>query len=180
MATTNNSTALDFNAIKTNLKTHFKSKSEFASYDFEATGLSNILDVLAYNTHYNGLIANFAINETFLDTAFQYNNIIRHGRILGYKNQGRPSTYGQVALYILVPASSVALGPDDDYIPILRRGSRFTSQSGLNFVLTDNVDFSAPQNETVVLEQMLPPAPQHSMLSKHSAMLYPVIFHSNK
>ena len=60
MATNITSTQLDFENIKTSLKTFLKQKSEFSDYDFEASGLNNILDVLAYNTHYNGLIANFA------------------------------------------------------------------------------------------------------------------------
>ena len=64
MATNITSTQLDFENIKSSLKTFFEAKSEFADYDFEASGLNNILDVLAYNTHYNGLIANFALNES--------------------------------------------------------------------------------------------------------------------
>ena len=56
MATTIKSTALDFTAIKNNLKTFLADKDEFADYNFEASGLSNILDVLAYNTHYNASI----------------------------------------------------------------------------------------------------------------------------
>ena len=51
MATTINSTSLDFDAIKNNLKTFLANKEEFSDYNFEASGLSNILDVLAYNTH---------------------------------------------------------------------------------------------------------------------------------
>ena len=57
MATTIKSTALDFNNIKSNLKTFLANKQEFKDYNFEAAGLSNILDVLAYNTHVNALIA---------------------------------------------------------------------------------------------------------------------------
>ena len=60
------SSDLDFDTIKSNLKTFLQAKSEFSDYDFEASGLNNILDVLAYNTHINGLTANFAINESFL------------------------------------------------------------------------------------------------------------------
>ena len=116
----------------------------------EASFGSLMLDAVAYVGDQLSFYLDYNVNETFLDTAFQYNNILRHGRILGYKNQGRPSTYGQVALYILVPASTVGIGPNTDYIPVLRRGSRFTSQNGLNFVLTENVDFAAPRNETVV------------------------------
>ena len=61
MATSIKSTALDFNNIKANLKTYLKQQDEFSDYDFEASGLSNILDVLAYNTHINGLIANMSL-----------------------------------------------------------------------------------------------------------------------
>ena len=69
MVTTIESTALDFSNIKANLKTYLKKQDEFTDYDFEASGLSNILDVLAYNTHINGLIANMSLNESFLGTA---------------------------------------------------------------------------------------------------------------
>ena len=62
MASTIQSSDLDFNNIKANLTAYFRQQSEFADYDFEASCLSNILDVLAYNTHINGLIANFALN----------------------------------------------------------------------------------------------------------------------
>ena len=64
MATTISSTNLDFAQIRESLKTYFERSSEFADYDFEGAALSNLLDVLAHNTHYNGLIANFALNES--------------------------------------------------------------------------------------------------------------------
>jgi len=78
------STDLDFNRIKEQLKTHFLASDEFADYDFEASGLSNILDVLAYNTHYNGLIANFALNESFLTTAQLRSSVLAISESLGY------------------------------------------------------------------------------------------------
>lgn len=58
MATTIKSTQLDFDTIKSKLKEYLKQQAEFQDYDFEASGLSNILDVLAYNTHFTGLNAN--------------------------------------------------------------------------------------------------------------------------
>ena len=84
MATTINSSDLNFDDIKTSLKTYFASKSEFADYDFEGSGLSNILDVLAYNTHMNGLIANFALNESFLPTAQLRTSLVNHSLLFGY------------------------------------------------------------------------------------------------
>ena len=84
MATTIKSTNLDFTSIKNNLKTFLAQQDEFADYNFEASGLSNVLDVLAYNTHYNGLIANFALNESFLGTAQLRSSLVSLAEGIGY------------------------------------------------------------------------------------------------
>jgi len=115
----------------------------------EASFGSLMLDAVAYVGDQLSFYLDYNVNESFLDTAYQHNNVLRHGRILGYKSTGRPSTFGRVALFLLVPASSTGLGPDTDYIPILKKGTRFTSTTGLNFVLTENVDFAAVRNRTV-------------------------------
>ena len=109
-----------------------------------------MLDAVAYVGDQLSFYLDYNVNETFLDTAYQYGNVVRQGRILGYKNTGRPSTYGKVALYVLVPASPTGLGPQTSYIPTLKRGTRFTSQNGLSFVLTENLDFADPKNPVVV------------------------------
>ena len=61
-------TDLDFDTIKTNLKTYLQAQAEFTDYDFEASGLSVLLDILAYNTHYNAYYLNMVANEAFMDT----------------------------------------------------------------------------------------------------------------
>lgn len=84
MATTIKSTALDFDNIKNNLKNYLANKDEFADYNFEASGLSNILDVLAHNTHMNALIANFALNESYLPTAQLRSSAVSLAEGIGY------------------------------------------------------------------------------------------------
>jgi hypothetical protein len=84
MATTIRSTALDFDTIKNNLKTYLAAKEEFTDYNFEASGLSNILDVLAYNTHINALVANFALNESYLSTAQLRSSVVSLSEGIGY------------------------------------------------------------------------------------------------
>jgi len=84
MATNIQSTQLDFATIKNSLKTYLAQQTEFTDYNFEASGLSNILDVLAHNTHFNGLIANFALNESFLNTAQLRSSVVSHAESLGY------------------------------------------------------------------------------------------------
>ena len=69
---------LDFDSIKQNLKDYLKQQSEFTDYDFEGSGLSVLLDVLAYNTHYNAYYLNMVANESFLDTAILRESVISH------------------------------------------------------------------------------------------------------
>ena len=77
-------TELDFDGIKSNLKTYLKGQTEFTDYDIEGSGMSVLLDTLAYNTHYNAFMANMAANEMFLDTAVKRNSVTSHAKSLGY------------------------------------------------------------------------------------------------
>ena len=100
MATNITSTQLDFDNIKNKLKTYFAQQDEFSDYDFEASGLSNLLDVLAYNTHFNGLIANFALNEAFLTTAQLRSSVLSHAESLGYTPRSKTSSIAYLNLQI--------------------------------------------------------------------------------
>lgn len=77
-------TELDFDTIKSNLKTFLKQQSTFTDYDFEGSGLSVLLDILAYNTHYNAYYLNMVANEAFLDTALLRDSVVSHAKSLGY------------------------------------------------------------------------------------------------
>ena len=77
-------TDVDFDTIKTNLKTYLKGQTQFTDYDFDGSGLSVLLDVLAYNTHYNAFMANMLANEMFLDTAVKRNSVVSHAKAMGY------------------------------------------------------------------------------------------------
>jgi len=98
MTTNIESTQLDFQQIKQRLKTYLASDDQFQDYNFEASGLSNILDVLAYNTHFNGLIANFALNEAFLNTAQLRSSVVSHAQGLGYSPRSKTSAQATVNL----------------------------------------------------------------------------------
>ena len=100
MASSIQSTQLDFINIKNKLKTYLAQQPEFTDYNFEASGLSNILDVLAYNTHFNGLIANFALNESFLTTSQLRSSVVSHAEALGYTPRSKTSAIGYVNVQI--------------------------------------------------------------------------------
>jgi len=116
----------------------------------EASFGAMMIDAVAYVGDQMSLHLDYNINETFLDTSYQLGNVLRHGRVLGYKDPGRPSTFGEVAVYVMIPANSSGMGPDTAYIPIMSRGTSFTSSTGLSFVLTENIDFADSKHDVVV------------------------------
>ena len=75
---------LDFINIKQNLKSFLQSQTQFQDYDFEGSGLSILLDILSYNTHYMAYLANMSTNELYLDSADIRNNIVSLAKMLGY------------------------------------------------------------------------------------------------
>ena len=100
MATTIKSADLDFNAIKNSLKSHLIQSGEFNDYNFEGSALSSLLDVLAYNTHQNALVANYALNESFLSTAQMRSSLVGLAGGLGYTVNSRTAAYAVVNLWI--------------------------------------------------------------------------------
>ena len=69
-------TELDFDAIKNNLKTYLQSQDVLKDYNYEGSALSTLLDILAYNTHYNAYYLNTVANELFLDTAARRSSVV--------------------------------------------------------------------------------------------------------
>ncbi len=163
MSTTIRSTELDFQKIKENLKTYLKGTGEFNDYDFEASGISNILDVLAYNTHYNALEANFALNESFLVTAQLRPSVVSLAESLGYIPDSKKSseipisfsvnlvgTSGTRENYTLQPGDLVLRGERDnkDYTFSNRDAIKANRNDGIyNFFPT-----SSPDDSIIVYE----------------------------
>lgn len=102
MANTNIQIAdLDFASIKNNLITYLKGQPTFKDYNFSGSGLSVLLDLLAYNTQYNAYYLNMVGNEMFLDTALLRNSVVSHAKLLNYtpKSNIAPSAIINVAVY---------------------------------------------------------------------------------
>ena len=146
-----NYTNRDFASIRDDLMQIAERLYPDSFQDFsEGSFGSMMLDAVAYVGDQLSFYLDYNVNETFLDTAYQTNNIIRHGRILGYKNTGVSSTYGQAAFFVLIPASSTGMGPASSYFPVLKRGSTFSADNGNSYVLTENIDFGDPSLPMVV------------------------------
>jgi hypothetical protein len=124
MATTNKRIKigeLGFDGIKDNLKDYLKAQTQFQDYNFEGSGLSVLLDVLAYNTHYNALYTNLAVNEMFLDSASKRNSVVSIAKMLGYLP--RSSRAAQATVNIQITPTSVTPPP----FLVLDAGTAFTT-----------------------------------------------------
>lgn len=92
---------LNFNDIKSNLKNYLKGKPEFLDYDFEASTLSRILDILAYNTYYASYYLNMVGNEMYLDSATLRQNVVSRAKELGYTPASMKSAYTDLTITII-------------------------------------------------------------------------------
>lgn len=138
-----NTSDLDFNDIKSKLKTYLRNSGEFDDYDFNTSGLSNILDVLAYNTHINALTANLSINESFLSTSQLRASVVGHADTLGYAPKSRTAARATVNVKITVPSPAPATFT-------LARGSEFTASIddiGYRFFTTESYTVSSTTGE---------------------------------
>ena len=102
-----------------------------------------------------GVILSFYLdyqaNESFLDTAAEFENILKIGKQVGFKFLNTNSSTGIATFYINVPAATYALGPDLSYAPVLKKGSSFSTKSGAKFILNQDVRFDNPRNETTTI-----------------------------
>lgn len=86
-------TELDFDEIKKNLVDYFKnSETGFTDWDFEGSNLNTFIDILAYNTHYNAMLAHMAVNESFIDSAQLRSSVVSAAKLLGYVPRSRSAS----------------------------------------------------------------------------------------
>ena len=141
MATKLEISELDFDGIKSNLKTFLSQQNEFTDYDFEGSGMSTLLDVLAYNTHYLGYNANMLANEMYLDSADLRSSVVSLAKQVGYTPTS--CTSATATLDVLVnPASGASL--------TMSRGTKFTTTvDGQSYSFVNNADVSITPTDGV-------------------------------
>jgi len=144
-------TARDFESIKNSLVEYARRYYPDTFKDFnEASFGALMLDTVAYVGDIMSFYLDYQANESFLDTAIEYKNIAKLAKQLGYKYESTPSSTGEVAFHVLIPANAAGTAPDETYYPILRRGSSMSSQDQTKYILVEDVDFANPNNEIVV------------------------------
>ena len=137
-------TELDFDQIKQNLKDYFKrTNSEFKDWDFEGSSLDNLLDVLAYNTHYNAINAHMAMNESFLDSAQLRSNVVSRAKLLGYTPKSKQAAKAEIEMVLPRLANS----NQGEYT--LNEGTQFSATlDGTEYIFQTIEDVTASHSAT--------------------------------
>ena len=123
-----NYTSRDFDSIRADLEEYAKRYYSETYKDFTQAGFGSLmLDTVSYIGDILSFYLDYQANESFLDTAMEYTNVVRLAREMGFKLNPNASSYGLVTFYIKVPASSTSLGPDYNYAPVLKAGSELSA-----------------------------------------------------
>ena len=141
MATKLEISELDFDGIKANLKNFLSQQDEFRDYDFEGSGMSVLLDILAYNTHYMGFNANMLANEMFLDSADIRASVVSKAKQVGYTPTSATSSQAKIDV-VVNDATGASL--------TMARGTQFsTTVDGTSYNFVNNADISITPSDGV-------------------------------
>jgi hypothetical protein len=158
---------LDFMTIRENLKTFLRSQDAFADYDFEGSGMAVLLDLLAYNTHYQAFYLNMIANEMFLDSAQLRESVLSHGKLVKYIPNSKQGALSRLNLTVTPSESenqetasltiekyTKLLGTDIDGInyPFVALYSNTASKSGGSFAFSN---VFVKQGEVVTLQYLM-------------------------
>ena len=137
---------LDFEDIKAALKDYMRAQTEFTDYDFEGSALSNLIDVLAYNTYYTAFNTNMVVNELFIDSATLRDNVVALAKQLGYtpKSITAPTAYISFTVTYDNPTTDTEL--------FLKKGSGFTATydgTVYQYVVTEDAKAQVSNDQAV-------------------------------
>jgi len=141
-------TDLDFDGIKSSLKTYLRGQTRFSDYDFEGSALSILIDILAYNTHMGALYTNLAINEAFLDSASKRDSVVSKAKELGYTPTSAKSARAIVNINLRWTGQLIDL-PSVLTIPRYTKFTTTVDSSAYTFYTLDTYSVSQPENGTV-------------------------------
>ena len=133
-------TSADFETIKRDLTNYAKKYYPNTFKDFTDAGFGSLMiDSVAYVGDILSFYLDYQANETFIENAAEFNNVLKLAKQMGFKFQNNPSSNTILTFFILVPANSTGTAPDSNYIPILKQGTTVRSDAGGLFVLDEDI-----------------------------------------
>ena len=134
-------TDLEFDTIKSNLKSYLSAQTQFVDYDFEGSGMSVLIDMLAYNTHYTGYYANMLGNEMFMDSSSLRDSVVSHAKHLNVIPTSVKTPTAKLNFTFTPTGTPTAL--------TIAKNTQFTSSvDGISYTFVTNTTTSVPRSTT--------------------------------
>ena len=132
--------SLEFDQIKQNLKEFLKGQSQFSDYDFDGSNMSVLLDVLAFNTHYNALYTNMALNEVYLDSASRRDSVVSLAAGLGYTPRSHRASRAVVSFTL------AGVNDPPAFATIPKGTSFYGTKDSVRYTFYTIKEYTAPRN----------------------------------
>lgn len=137
---------LDPNTLKESLISYLRNQDQFNDYDFTASNMNVLLDLLSVNTFKNAFFLNMIASEAFLDSSQLRSSAISHAKELNYVPRSKRSSRARVSV------TFEADGTSQPYT--LPKGSSFTTLvKNDTYIFTTQEDISVSSaNSTFTFE----------------------------
>jgi len=146
----------DFDSIKQSLINYAKRYYPSSFSDFNEAGFGALMtDYVSYVGDVLSYYLDYQANESYLDTALEFENVIRIAKTLGYRFKFNYSSQGVVSMYATIPAGVIFTDLNTDYAPVIKKGTAFSTDNDETFILIDDINFADPNNqrEVAILDQ---------------------------
>lgn len=144
----------DFKSLRNELRRYALTHFSDNVIDFSDASMGGlILDLASYVGDVMTFYMDHQFNENSIENAVERSNVERLIRESGLEIPGAAPAYANVKLSIVVPSQVVnsEYVPQNLALPIIKRNSIFSTSSGIDFVLLEDIDFTLRDDDNNLL-----------------------------
>jgi len=97
---------LNFDEIRANFIKYMKGNPAYKDFNFNGAGISQLVNLLAYNTHMQGFYTKMLMDESFTDSAHTRPALLSHAKRTGYTPGSKKCSQNQITLSVSVPVAN--------------------------------------------------------------------------
>src|SRR3990167_4705509 len=136
----------DFSSLKRDLTEHLKIhfKDNWTDFNESSSGMM-LLELMAYAGDTMSFYLDKRFNESFIQTAKENKNILKHAKQLGFRTNvfGKSAASGKVDVFIKVPSTTLneKIEPNTDFAGVTKKGAKLLGANGIVYETLYDIDF---------------------------------------
>lgn len=134
----------DFESFKRDLIEHLRIYFPDTVQDFnESNSGMFLMELMAFIGDNMSFYLDKKFEESFIETAQESKNLLKHAKQLGFKPFGKTASNGNIDGFIKLPARTIneEIIPDTRFAGTVKRGARFKSSDGESFETLEDAEF---------------------------------------